>query len=304
MLTEDLTATLRDHAEDITGTPASLLTAVERRMQQHHHRRVASVTAATVFVVAAVSVAAVVLADSHSSRGSTRVSIAGSTQVPCDQPSRAVPHYIAWPCASGAVSAYDEQEFDAIAPLALRNVSAKGLQIRVLAFGPLPNSRPGSTVVYAEVWPRYGDEPASGFASYSVPARLQPGYHGKTAPDAPLLESAVGGSLPAGRQALFVDAPVGYSNAATPHSCEQMDNNPPTNDQHDYLAPCADTVVARQGVTAIRVVDSKGKIGPAIPVHNGLAGLTDTAEGRRGWTIQGLNDRGTVIASTPYEVTF
>jgi hypothetical protein len=298
MLTDDLATSLRDHADSVRAEPAMMLAGVADRTRRHQRiRRIA--VGATVVLVAGAIVGAVHLTDTHNDTG--RISPAGATRVRCDTPTRTVRQLLDWPCLPGSYNRYYSQQTQE-----LRNEADTlfaglypHLQVRVLGFGPVPNGRPGSTVVFAEFWQRGGSTPAKFGYNFAKPARFSPSLQNAPTGDPTVFPYLVG-SMPAGNPALIVTRPDGTFRVGSRKECAAIASNR-ARVGISHPASCSDTVVARGGITAIRVDEGDGHFGPAIPVHAGLAGLADRVHPT--WTIQGLSNSGAVVASIPYAPT-
>jgi hypothetical protein len=299
MLTDDLAASLRDHADSVHGEPAVMLAGVADRTRRHNRTRRIS-AGATLVLVAGAIVGAVQLTDTHSDTG--RISVGGAAPVPCDTPARTVPQLLDWPCLTGSFTRYYSQQTQALRNQAdvLFDGLYPDLQVRVLGFGPVPNGRPGSTAVFAEIWQRGGRTSAKLGFSFAKPARLSPNPQNAPTGD-PVVFPYLVGPMPAGNPPLIVTRPVGTFAVTSRKECRAIASNR-ARLTISHPASCGDTVLARPGIAAIRVVEGNGHLGPVIPVHAGLAGLAD----RRihpGWTIQGLSSSGAVVASVPYAPT-
>jgi hypothetical protein len=295
MLTDDLATSLRDHADKVYPEPGVTLAGVASRTRRHNRtRRIAA--GVTLALVAGAIVSAVQLTEGHSQPGG--VSVAAAVRIPCDTPTRPVPQFLDWPCPTGSFSRYYSQQTEALRTEADTLFAGlyPDLQFRVLGFGPVPNGRPGSTVVYAEIWQRGGHTPAKIGYSFAKPARFSPNVDGAPADDAVVFPSLVG-PMPAGNPSLIVTRPVGTFGVKSPRECRAITSGR-ARLTISHPASCSDTVVARRGIAAIRVVEGVGHFGPVIPVHEGLAALADHMHPT--WTIQGLSRTGTVLASIPY----
>jgi hypothetical protein len=300
MLTDDLAASLRDHADSVRGDPAVILAAVSDRTRRHNRtRRVAA--GATLVLVAGGIVGAVQLTNSRSDTGG--VSVAGAGMVPCDTPARTVPHFLDWPCPPGPFTRYYSQQtqaFQGEASVLFAGNPAGDLEVRVLGFGPVPNGRPGSTVVFAELWQRGGRTSAKIGYNFAKPARFSPSPENAPTGDAMVFPYLVG-PMPTGNPSLIVTRPVGTFAVTSRKECTAIASNR-ARLSVSHPASCGDTVLAGRAIAAIRVVDGRGRLGPAIPVRAGVAGLADRRI-HRGWTIQGLSSTGAVLASVPYGPT-
>jgi hypothetical protein len=309
VLTDDLRTTLRDRARDVTAVPSGLLDGIERK-RSRHRRRLAATTGGAAIATAAVVMGVIVLvgAGSHDGQGAT---ITGAGPVPCAEPTREVLNYVDWPCPTNPVSDYDRQEFDLM--LTRGDMAgfgstgpgagdAEDLDYRVLAFGALPNSRASSSVVFAEVWQRAGNTPAHDFVMYTSLDTLYPGQLSVPPTGAPLPGLFGGGPMQAGDPKMFVAAPPTLHHRTTLRACTRRVKKPPA-PKHGYVAGCTDTVFVRAGITAIRVVQPDGHTDAPIPVDSGLAGLSRFAQARKGWSIQGLDADGNVVATVAYKST-
>jgi hypothetical protein len=301
MLTDELTASLREHADSVSGDPAMMLAAVANRTKRHNRTRGVAAGAMLVLAAGAI-VSAVQLANTHRHAGG--VSVGGAVPVPCDTPTQVVPRLLDWPCLTGSFSRYYNQQTQAIKDEAIdlfAGVPAADLdlQVRVLGFGPVPNGRPGSTVVYAEVWQRGSRAAAKIGYNFAKPAKFSPGSDQAPADDAVAFPYLVA-PMPAGDPALIVTRPMGTFAVRSRKECRAIaSNQAPLTVSHP--ASCSDTVVAQGGITAIRIDQGDGHVGPLTPIVAGIAGL---AEGvHPSWTIQGLDSSGAVIASVPYRPT-
>jgi hypothetical protein len=299
MLTDELTASLREHADDVRGDPAVMLAAVANRTTRHNRTRGVAAGAILVLVTCAI-VGAVQLTNTHRHAGG--VSVGRAVQVPCDTPTRVVPQMLDWPCLTGTFSRYYNQQTQAIRAEAIdlfTGVPAAELQVRVLGFGPAPNGRPGSTVVVAEVWQRGGRGSAKIGYNFAKPAQFSPGSDQAPADDAVVFPYLVG-PMPAGDPPLIVTRPRGTFAVGSRKECRAIASNQATLTV-SHPASCDDTVVARGGITAIRVAEGPGHFGPVAPVIAGIAGIGKGVH--PAWTIQGLDSSGAVVASVPYGPT-
>jgi hypothetical protein len=156
--------------------------------------------------------------------------------------------------------------------------------------------------VFAEVWQREGDSPVRQIESYASPDTLYPGPLNRPRTGGPLLQEYGGGVMPPGDPELFVAAPPTFNDRTTLRACEREIAKPPA-PHTGYAEACTDTVFVRAGIAAIRVVRPDGRTGSSIPVEGGLAGLDRFARGRSGWSIQGLNGSGNIVATVPYKTT-
>jgi hypothetical protein len=299
MLTDDLATSLRDHADSVRGEPAVMLEAVANRTRRYNRTRRVAAGAILVLVTGAI-VGAVQLTNTNREPGG--VSVGGAVRVPCDTPARVVPQLLDWPCLTGSFSRYYNQQTQALRAEAIdlfAGVPAADLQVRVLGFGPVPNGRPGSTVVYAEVWQRGGRTSAKIGYNFAKPAQFSPGSDQAPADDAVVFPYLVA-PMPAGNPSLLVTRPVGTFAVKSRKECRAIASNR-ARLTVSHPASCSDTVVARPGIVAIRVGEGDGHFGPVIHVHAGLAGLGDGVHPT--WTIQGLSSTGSVVASVPYSPT-
>jgi hypothetical protein len=299
MLTDDLATSLRDHADSVRGDPEVILAAVSDRTRRHNRHRGAA-AGATLVLVAGAIVGAVQLTNSRSDAGGS--SVAGAAPVPCDKPTRTVPHFLDWPCPPGTFNQYYSQQtevFQGEAGVLFPGAADAHLQVRVLGFGPVPNGRPGSTVVFAELWQRRGRTSAMIGYNLAKPAKFSPNSDVAPPGDAVVFPYLVG-PMPAGKPALIVTRPIGTFGVDSRKECQAIASNR-AHLSVSHPAACGDTVVARSGIAAIRVDEGDGHFGPVIPVHAGLAGLADRLHPT--WTIQGLGTAGTVVGSVPYGPT-
>jgi hypothetical protein len=307
MLIDDLRSTLRDHADMVDAVPGTVLDGIERKRVIHRRRRFAAATGGTVLVTAAVTVGALLPGDAGSSNRKA-VSVGGSGAVPCAEPARNVPNFLDWPCPTGPVSAYERQEFAQMRQWgglgSHGNAASDKFDFRVLAFGPVPHSRQSSSFVFAEDWLRDGSSPVLSFISYASLDTLYPFPQARPPTGAPLQAGSGGGPMPAGDPAMFVAAPpsIPRDMRTTLKACNRRIQRPMTRPT-GYVTACTDMVLVRAGITAIRVVQPHGQMDPAIPVTSGVAGLERFAQGRRGWSIQGLDANGKVVATVPYKTT-
>jgi hypothetical protein len=299
MLTDDLATSLRDHADSVRGEPAMMLEAVANRTRRYNRTRRVAVGAMLVLVTGAI-VGAVQLTNTH--REPSGVSVAGATLVPCDTPIRTVPQFLDWPCLAGSFTGYYAEQTQAVQAEAIdlfAGTPIADLQVRVLGFGPVPNGRPGSTVVYAEVWQRGGHTSAKIGYNFAKPAQFSPSSGEAPADDAVVFPYLIG-PMPPGDPSLIVTRPVGTFAVKSRQECRAIASNR-ARLTISHPASCSDTVLARPGIAALRVDKGDGHFGPVIPVHAGLAGLADSVHPT--WTIQGLSSTGSLIASVPYGPT-
>jgi hypothetical protein len=298
MLIDDLAASLREHADSVRSEPAVTLAGVADRTRRHNRsRRLAPI--ATLVLVSGVIVGAVHLTTTHSS-GTGRVSGAGAVRVPCDTPTRTVPQFLDWPCPTGSFSRYYSQQTQAFqqeADVLFAREPAADLEVRVLGFGPVPNGRPGSTVVFAELWQRGGRTAALLGYNFAKPAQFSPNSDEAPADDAVVFPYLVG-PMPAGNPQLLVTGRSGTFAVTSRTECRAIASNR-ARLTISHPGSCSDTVLARPGIAAIRVVEGVGHFGPVIPVRAGLAALADHVHPT--WTIQGLSSTGAVLASAPYD---
>lgn len=316
MLSEDLTTTLRARSADIETSGSSILMNLERRIAtSRRHRRIAA-TGAVVALVAG-TILGVAVATNDASRGQPTPALAGATKVPCATPTREVPGYLDWPCPAVTLTPYDRaaihhlRTFTALMPGVSSPArvpdgsdaeSPSDVAIRVLAMGPLPNSRPGSTVVHAEVWFLDGTGPASIVTSYGFHASEEPQW---TLPHVvhdwvPAGDGTRNGL--AGNPIIFLDAPPSIELPRLPDECQRLADTKPNERHGGYLAACTDTVVARADVANIRMIGPHGQLGALNPVTDGLAGLDSTRTHRPNWRIQALDADGNIIGSVPFAV--
>jgi hypothetical protein len=298
MLTDDLATSLREHADSVQGEPAVTLAGVADRTRRHNRTRLVA-PLATLVLVSGVILGGVQLTHTHSSDADGG-SVAGAVQVPCDTPARTVPRFLDWPCLSGSFSRYYSQQTEAFqqeAALLFAGERDADLEVRVLGFGPVPNGRPGSTVVFAELWQRGGHTAAQLGYNFAKPAQFSPSSDKAPADDAVVFPYLVG-PVPAGSPSLIVTGRRGTFGVRSRKECRAIASNR-ARVTISHPASCSDTVVARGGIAAIRVVKGGGHFGPVIPVRAGLAALADRVHPT--WTIQGLSSTGTVLASVPYD---
>jgi hypothetical protein len=310
MLTEDLTASLRARAGDIQAAPSSMLADLERRVATNRRRRRAAASGAVVLLIAAVSVGVAVATGGPGTSVQPAPSIDAATTVPCATPARTVPGYLDWPCPSRTLTRYDEQvihhlrTFTALLPFPSSDSRAtpSDLAIRVLAMGPLPNSRPGSTVIHAEVWLRDGTGPATLVTSYGFHVAAAPRWTRAHAVDGWSPAGDGSDPRPPGDPVLFLDSPPSLDIPRPPDECQRMADTKPDPRHGGYFAACTDTAVTRADVASIRTVGPHGQHGPLTAVTDGLAGLDTTRVQRPNWTIQALDADGNVIGSVPFQI--
>jgi hypothetical protein len=82
------------------------------------------------------------------------------------------------------------------------------------------------------------------------------------------------GSMPAGRPALLVTRPAGAFAVTSGRARRAIASNR-DHSTISHPASCSDTVVAGQGIAAIRVVEGVGHLGPVIRVRAVLAALSE-----------------------------
>jgi hypothetical protein len=212
-----------------------------------------------------------------------------------------------WPCPSGPVTGAEETQLNAMIADAenaeirhARNTHApptpiKNAQVRVLAFGPLPNGTPGTMFAAAMYWQKNGTTPAQIIDSYADADGIA--SSGRLGPipvagDPPLLATPSNMAPPT---------------PTTSNWCNDLAANPPTPPMETTVT-CTNTVVARAGVTAVRLVRGPDEADPPTPVHNGLAGVYEaphwTSDVKTHWRIEALNSHGQVIGSIPYTAMF
>lgn len=300
-----MTTMLRDEPT----LPLVVDTAIREGRQARRRHRIAAVASTCVVVAVVAAIGVVVVRNSNHSP--TQLS-SGSTTARCDTPDRAVPDLLDWPCMTATPTGYDQQQISQTLTLAAilwpTDVNEADLQIRVLGFGPLPNSRPGTSLVYAEVWERSGTTPAR--IIYSVTAPVH--YFGRAAvrnaalhglgPNDPEVPGGGTGDTTSGGSGLFVALTVEFKHPEPRDACEAMLNTP-VPPKTAYPSACTDTVIARPDIAAIRIVHANGDVDQPIPVVNGLAGINYPNEYRHGWTIQGLDSAGDVVATVPYHLS-
>jgi hypothetical protein len=307
MLTEELTSTLRAHADDVDAPRSSLLVDLEHRIITSRRRRRAGATGAAVLLVVGVTIGVVAASISPGRKGQSPPVLTDATSVPCATPAREVPDYLDWPCPEGTLTPYDREAihhlltFTTLSPTASNpNVKPPDVAVRVLAMGPLPNSRAGSTVVHAEVWQRDGTGPATivtsyGFHASAAPRWARPRNGDEWVPGG----DAMGTKLP-GDPVMFLDVPPGLDLPRRPDECQHMADTKPNKRHGGYFAACTDTVVTRAGVANVRTIGPHGQLGALDRVTDGLAGLDTTRSQRPNWRIQALDASGNVIGSIPF----
>jgi hypothetical protein len=249
--------------------------------------------AAMAVVVVADTATTFAVSEFVGSGSSGEQSLNASITVPCDVPTRTVPDYLDWPCATGPVTPYFAGEIG-LAVGSEGSPPQKPVQharSRVLAFGALPNGTSGSTITVVEYWRAGGRSLAQLVALDSSTQHKQ-------------FTSFVSARVPvAGDPALFsVPAYWFPPKSVTMNPCEYFAHHPPR-PPYDPTATCTRTVVARTGVAAVRLLRGPGHPDAAVPVHDGLAGIFEAPPGTPGlseWRIQALNSEGRVISSVPY----
>lgn len=278
-----------------------------RRARRRH--RVAA-AASTCLVVAVVASVGVVIA--RTSADSPSQVSSGTTAARCDTPTRVVPGFVDWPCVTPVPSHYEQlqiqQTFQQGVTLWPTTVVETDLQMRVLGFGPLPNSRPDTSLVYAEVWQRTGSTAARMVATVAAPihdygkrAVRNAEQHGVNPRD-PLAAVGASGPMPQGDPGLYINLEVGFRHPEPKNACQTMERN--LRPRPHYPTACTDTVIARQDITQIRTVDPGGRAdAPLAVTSGGLAGLPYTDQYRHGWHIQGLDSSGDVVTTVPYRLS-
>jgi hypothetical protein len=287
----DFDAVVREVSLDID---AIIRTGHSRRRRRRY------ATAMTAVVIAIAGTTLVVSNFPHTAAsGSQTLSATGT--IPCNTPTRTVPDYLSWPCATGPVTPYFQGQInDAASYAQSAHIDAGRVgpqqpithaRVRVLAFGTLPNSTAGSTLTVVEYWQAGGHSPAQLFATVS-------GTHDPGGGD------GTSGLVPVTGDPAVFSIPANWfpPKSVTSNQCEYLVNHPPT-PPNEATATCTRTVVARAGVAAVRLLRGPGHPDAAVQVHHNLAGIFQAPLGTphlSQWRIQALDSNGHIISSVPY----
>jgi hypothetical protein len=270
-----------------------------------HRGRRRRIHVATGAVSVVVVVAAAVVTVQATSDGGSSVTVGNRTGgAPCADPPSSVHNAMLWPCPQQAPNKFFAAIFNK-PDLYLTPGAPHPLVRRILAFGSLPNSRPGSVVVIGEYWPAKGADTASLFVAYASPAKDQIGIsrpETPSGPNGPVPQLEGNGSVPASDRAMILISPprlVGPPEATTCSVLARSKPKPNTS----YLAACSDTVVVRSDITSVQLVHDGAEVGSPIAVIDGLAGLSRPEEQRAGWQIEGLDSSGDVVQTISWRPT-
>lgn len=283
--------------QDVSPLPdlaASVLSRHRRR------RQIERMTAAALAVLLAGGGAAAAVLVGNTSDRQILSPRPHAPAAPCAEPPSSAGTTLTWPCPDRPVTPYYQRQFQQPQIFAAAaTINTVKPQMRVLAYGRLPHSRAGSTVVVGEIWSKTGEHPKL-FTDYAVPARfvryLQVSGPGGT----PIAQESGAQSVPSGQPALLVLDPPRLPPTAGGQTCATLAATPPK-PRHGYLAGCTDVVAARSDIATLRILHHGSRVGPTVPVHNGLAGLPAPDASRPGWAIQGLAAAGRVVDTVHWQ---
>jgi hypothetical protein len=322
MLTDEVTAALRVHAQDVTAEGRDILAGLDAKLSRR--RRHGAAMGAMVLAVTAIIVVSTVAARSvesptaagHSATDRT----AGDPTLPppgparCDTPTRTVPNFLDWSCPTGTIDSQGQQVLARTlggAKQLINDLSrlpspgssphpAKAVHMRVLAYGPLTGdaSSAGRVFTAAEFW-----LPHSGGTYFTTLV-----FSKSTRPGTPIRFTFGGGTLAdgtnrgnAGRvqatRLLYNTAHVYPDSSADTKTCTSI---PPTDDAGP--ARCSDIFLVRPDIVALRLVRT-GMPAVIVPAHNGFAAVPATGTAPKDhsdWRVQALDRHGDVVSSIGY----
>ncbi|HEX3897841.1 MAG TPA: hypothetical protein VHW74_01610 [Mycobacteriales bacterium] len=285
---------------DLEAAPDLAGTVLAKHRQRR--RRTAAITG--VAGVAVVAAAAAVAVQATGENGSS-VTIGNRTGgAPCADPPASVHNAMLWPCPQQTPNSFFAAIFDK-PDFYLTPGAPHPLEHRILAFGPLPNSRPGSAVVVGEFWPAKNAESASLFVAYASPGKDQIGIarpEEPSGPNGPVPQMEGSGEISASDRAMILISPPRLPGPPAATTCSELAQSKPQRNR-GYLAACSDAVVVRSDITSVQVVHDGAEVGSPIAVTDGLAGLAGPQEQRPGWRIEGLDSSGAVVQTIPWQPT-
>jgi hypothetical protein len=223
---------------------------------------------------------------------------------PCADPPSSVHNAMLWPCPQQRPTAFFEAMFSR-PDFYLTPGAPQALRHRILAFGPLPNSRPGSAVVVGEFWQAQRADIANLFVAYASPGKDQIGIarpEEPSGPNGPVPQLEGNGRIPASDRAMILISPPRLPGPPAATTCSALAQSGPQRNR-GYLAACSDTVVVRSDITSVQLVHDGAEVGSPIAVTDGLAGLSSPQEQRTGWQIEGLDSSGAVVQTILWRPT-
>jgi hypothetical protein len=319
MLTDELTAALRDHAQDVTADGRDILAGLDAKTSRR--RRHGAAIGAMVLAVTAIIVVSTVAArsvESPATNSSVSTSVDPSLPAPgparCDTPTRTVPNYLDWACPTGTIDSQGQQVLTRMLGAAKQSIGfqtwrrlpnssphpAKAAHMRVLAYGPLTGAPAGTDRMFAaaEFWlpHRHG----AYFVTLVFPKQVRPGTFFMVRIGEGSLgvvgDRGASGQIQTAR-ALYNTNHVYPDSSADTKTCTSI---PATGDNGP--AQCSDIFLVRPDVVALRLVRA-GIPAVIVPAHNGFAAVPATGTAPKDhsdWQVQALDRHGDVVSTIGY----
>jgi hypothetical protein len=318
MLTDELTAALRNHAQDVTADGRDILAGLDAKTSRR--RRHGAAMGAMVLAVTAIIVVSTVAARSIESPTPTGQSTAVDPTLPppgparCDTPTRTVPNYLDWSCPTGTIDGQGQQVLTRMLGAAKESIGfrtwrrlpnssphpAKAVHMRVLAYGPVTGdaAATGHMFAAAEFWlpHRHG----AYFVTLVFPKQVHPGtfflIRLGEGPLGVVGDRGASGQIQTAR-VLYNTNHVYPASSAGTKTCSSI---PATGDNGP--AQCSDIFLVRPDIAALRLV-RPGTPAVIVPARDGFAAVPATGTAPKDhsdWQVQALDRHGDVVSTVGY----